>query len=138
MLNTKERFKQIEMDTVQQEPLFTDLTPEAAAIVEGGASFQAPVKFDSSLTTRRFSVRSGGNIYLVNDTQGGDDLYIKATVRNVNTGKKTSTKSVRGLVDGRGGVVEWTGMRGGTYVIDLSDTKDGKYVTGKIGVGYAA
>ncbi|MEH2079243.1 MAG: beta/gamma crystallin-related protein [Nostoc sp.] len=37
MLSTKENLKQIEMDTIQQEPLFTELTPEAAATVEGGA-----------------------------------------------------------------------------------------------------
>ncbi|MEH2289034.1 SH3 domain-containing protein [Nostoc sp.] len=36
MLNTKENLKQIEMDTIQQELLFTELTPEAAATVEGG------------------------------------------------------------------------------------------------------
>lgn len=37
MLNTK--VKQIEMDTIQQEPLFIELTPEAAATVEGGILF---------------------------------------------------------------------------------------------------
>lgn len=37
MLSTKEYFKQIEMDTIQEEALFTELTPEAAATVEGGA-----------------------------------------------------------------------------------------------------
>ncbi|HYX14854.1 MAG TPA: hypothetical protein VE944_10910 [Nostoc sp.] len=36
MLSTKENLKQIEMDTIQQEPLLTELTPEAAATVEGG------------------------------------------------------------------------------------------------------
>ncbi|WP_298916410.1 hypothetical protein [uncultured Nostoc sp.] len=39
MLNTKEHFKEIEMDTIQQEPLFTKLTPEAAATVQGGILF---------------------------------------------------------------------------------------------------
>ncbi|BBD69334.1 hypothetical protein NIES4072_33400 [Nostoc commune NIES-4072] len=36
MLSTKENLKQIQMDTIQQEPLLTELTPEAAATVEGG------------------------------------------------------------------------------------------------------
>lgn len=40
MLNTKENLKQIEMDTIEQELLFTKLTPEAAATVEGGVSFK--------------------------------------------------------------------------------------------------
>ncbi|MEH2329877.1 SH3 domain-containing protein [Nostoc sp.] len=39
MLNTKENLKQIEMDTIQQELLFTELTPEAAATVEGGLQY---------------------------------------------------------------------------------------------------
>ncbi|WP_298916413.1 SH3 domain-containing protein [uncultured Nostoc sp.] len=44
MLSTKENLKQIEMDTIQQEPLFTELTPEAAATVEGGAIFTYTTK----------------------------------------------------------------------------------------------
>lgn len=44
MLNTKEHFKQIEMDTIQQELLFTELTPEAAATVEGGRTFTYTTK----------------------------------------------------------------------------------------------
>lgn len=39
MLNTKEYCNQLEMDTIQQEPLFTELTPEAAATVEGGVLY---------------------------------------------------------------------------------------------------
>ncbi len=53
MLNTKEHFKQIEMDTIQQEPLFTELTPEAAATVEGGAWYKVSgVNAKSSLNIR--------------------------------------------------------------------------------------
>ncbi|MEH1948585.1 MAG: SH3 domain-containing protein [Nostoc sp.] len=52
MLNTKEYFKQIEMDTTQQEPLLTELTPEAAATVEGGILFRVVVDPGSSLNIR--------------------------------------------------------------------------------------
>ena len=54
MLNTKEHLKQIEMNTIQQEPLLTDLTPEAAATVEGGVLYRVVLKDpNSSLTIRR-------------------------------------------------------------------------------------
>ncbi|MFN6527830.1 hypothetical protein [Nostoc sp. ChiSLP03a] len=44
MLSTKENLKQIEMDTIQQEPLLTELTPEAAATVEGGRTLTYTTK----------------------------------------------------------------------------------------------
>ncbi|MEH2079241.1 MAG: SH3 domain-containing protein [Nostoc sp.] len=53
MLSTKENLKQIEMDTIQQEPLFTELTPEAAATVEGG------IKFRADIDSGRLNIRSG-------------------------------------------------------------------------------
>lgn len=135
MLNTKEHFKQIEMDTIQQEPLFTELAPEAAAVVEGGlASFGADVDFDRYLPTRSFSVRPGGNITLASNTSSGpDDKIFSASVRNVNTGRITPPKSVR---VGNGTITKWTGMRGGTYSIDLRDTQDNINVVGRIGVAY--
>ena len=53
MLSTKEYFKQIEMDTIQQEPLLTELTPEAAATVEGGVLYRVVLRNPrSSLTIR--------------------------------------------------------------------------------------
>ncbi len=138
MLNAKEHCKQIEMDTIQQEPLFTELTPEAAAVVEGGAgigSFGANVNFDTYLPTRSFSVRPGGDIALASYTRSGaNNPSFTAAVRNVNTGNVTKpAKSVR---VGNGIITTWTGMRGGTYSIDLRDTKDNVYVVGRIGVGY--
>ncbi|MEH1942413.1 MAG: hypothetical protein V7L01_19665 [Nostoc sp.] len=53
MLSTKENLKQIEMDTIQQEPLLTELTPEAAATVEGGLLYRVVLKDpNSSLNVR--------------------------------------------------------------------------------------
>jgi hypothetical protein len=119
----------------QCEQLFTDLTPEAAAVVEGGGSFSSNINFDSYLSTRSFYVRPGGSIALLSRTKSSrDNLFFNAAVRNVNTGNSTPPKSVR---VGNGIITRWTGMRGGTYKIDLTDTKDNIYVSGRIGVGYS-
>ncbi|MEH2415055.1 hypothetical protein [Nostoc sp.] len=59
MLNTKEHFKQIEMDTIQQEPLLTELTPEAAATVQGGILFTT-IGVTTTLNIRNApSIRTG-------------------------------------------------------------------------------
>ena len=136
MLNTK--VKQIEMDTIQQEPLFTELTPEAAAVVEGSgiSSFGERVKFDWYRDTKSFTVKSGGSITLSSSTTSGkNNKFFSAAVRNVKTGNSTPGKSVR---VGKGIFTRWTGMKGGTYKIDFRDTKDGVYVSGNIGVAYSS
>ena len=137
MLNTKEYFKQIEMDTIQEEPLFVELTSEAADLVGGGAglrSFGASVNFDTFLSTRSFIVRPGGGITLFSDTKSGrNNPSFSAAVRNVKTGNKTPSKSVR---VGNDIFTTWTRLRGGTYKIDFRDTKDNIYVSGVIGVAY--
>ncbi len=137
MLKTKEHFNQLEMDTLQQELLFTELTPDAAAVVEGGAgidSFGSTIKFDTSLSSRPFYVRPGGGITLVTSTKSSkNNRFFNAIIRNVNTGNTTPRKSVRvgNLI-----TTQWNKIRGGTYRIDFKDTKDGIYVTGTIGVAY--
>lgn len=134
MLNNK--VKQTEMDTIQHEPLFTELTPEAAASVGGSGSFGSDIKFDTYLPTRSFTVKAGGTIALAsNTTSGKNNRYFSAAVRNVKTGNSTPGKSVR---VGNGIITTWTGMKGGTYKIDLRDTKDNIYVSGRIGVGYTS
>lgn len=141
MLNIKERIESIRMDTIQQEPLFTELTPEAAAAVEGGAkaNFREDVKFDFFRSTRSFNVRPGGGIKLYTNTGSPpSNPSFKAAVRNVKTGKSTPTE----IVQIGGGtfplLTEWTNMRGGTYKIDFVDTKDGINVNGVINVEYDA
>lgn len=42
---------------IQNKQLFTDLTPEESAVVEGGALFSANFKFDNYMTTRTFTNR---------------------------------------------------------------------------------
>jgi hypothetical protein len=54
MLNTKENLKQIEAYTIQQKPLFTELTPEAAATIEGGV---ATYLFETKNVTSRLNIR---------------------------------------------------------------------------------
>ncbi len=54
MLSTKEYCNQLEMDTIQQEPLFTELPPEAAATVEGGV---ATFLFKTKGVTSRLNIR---------------------------------------------------------------------------------
>lgn len=137
MLSTKENLKQIEMDTIQQEPLLTELTPEASAVVQGGVIrlFRRDnINFDTLLSTPTFTVRPGGSISLSSSTQSGNNnRFFSAAVRNVNTGNSTPPKSV--LV-GNGTVTTWTGIRGGSYKIDLTDTKDNIFVSGRILVSY--
>jgi hypothetical protein len=134
MLNAKEYFNQIEMDTIQQEPLFTELTPEAAAVVEGGASFNSPVKFDNLLTSREFNVRPGGTIKLISDTKSArSNPNFTARIRNVNT-NNSNEKEVSVGKD----TTTWTDIRGGKYVIDFRDDKDGVFVTGNIKVDYTS
>ena len=79
MLTTKENLKQIEMDTIQQEPLLTELTPEAAATVEGGVLYRVVLKDrNSSLNVRSLPnttkssqiIRSLRNGTLINATVG--------------------------------------------------------------------
>lgn len=134
MLNTK--VKQIEMDTIQQEPFFTELTAEAAAVVEGSGSFGSDIRFDWSLPTRSFRVRAGGTIALAsNTTSSPNNRYFSARVTNVYTGNSTRAKLVR---VGQGIMTTWTKMKAGTYRINLTDTRDGIYVSGRIGVGYTS
>ncbi|MGF2033874.1 MAG: hypothetical protein RMZ43_000855 [Nostoc sp. CmiVER01] len=125
------------MDTIQQELLFTELTPEAAAVVEGGAgidSFGSTINFDTSLSSRSFNVRPGGGITLVTSTKSGkNNRSFNAIIRNVKTGNTTPPKSVK---VGNSITTQWDKIRGGTYKIDFKDTKDGIYVTGTIGVAY--
>ena len=105
MLNTKEYFKQIEMDTIQQEPLFTELTPEAAATVEGGAWYQVSgVKAKSSLNIRS-SPTLGNNI--ISSYPNGAIIDATSTVRG---GFRKLTKSeIQRLTMGR--TIGWVANR---------------------------
>lgn len=141
MLNTKEQIKSMEMAITQQEPLLTDLAPEAAAVVEGGAkaNFREDVKFDFFRSTRSFNVRRGGGIKLYTNTGSApSNPSFKVAVRNVKTGKSTPAE----IVQVGGGtfplLTEWTNMRGGAYKIDFVDKKDGINVNGVINVEYDA
>lgn len=68
MLSTKENLKQIEMDTIQQEPLLTELTPEAAATVEGGVLYTT-----RNVTTRlRIRERPNTNSRIIDSFRPGE------------------------------------------------------------------
>lgn len=134
MLNTKEYCNQLEMDTIQQEPLFTELTPEAAAVVEGGGRFDSTVEFDTSLTSRSFNVRPGGTIKLTSNTKSAaSNRSFAAIIRNVNTNNSNGK-----VVSVGKDTTTWTDIRGGKYVIDFRDDKDGVFVTGNIRVDYTS
>lgn len=65
MLNTEGYLKQIEMDTIQQEPLFTELSSEAAATVEGGVRYG---RFTTKNVTSVLNIRRGpGTNYSIAD-----------------------------------------------------------------------
>lgn len=132
MLNNKENFNQLEMDTIQQEPLFTELAPEAAAVAEGSGGFSEKVNFDAYDSTQRFSVKPGGTINLTTNTSSGkNNRYFSAAIRNVNT-NNTNTKSVKVGKD----TIKWTGVRGGIYQIVFTDTSDRVRVSGTANVSY--
>ncbi|MDZ8238730.1 hypothetical protein [Nostoc sp. ChiQUE01b] len=118
----------------QHEQLFTELTPEAAAVVEGGGSFKSTVKFDTFLTSRAFNVRSGGTIKLTSNTKSAkSNPSFAAIIRNVNTNNANGKVASVGK-----DTTTWTNIRGGKYVIDFRDDKDGIFVTGNIRVDYTS
>ena len=117
------------------EPLFTDLPLESAAVVEGGGSFGFPINFDSFQSTGPFRVRPGGAIAFASKTISSIwNRYFSASIRNVTTGARTEPKLIRVGQD----ITSWTGMRGGTYRLELYDTRDGIRVSGSGGVGYTS
>ncbi|NEQ26618.1 MAG: hypothetical protein F6K28_47850 [Microcoleus sp. SIO2G3] len=112
-----------------------DLTDAAAAVVEGGrGSFGYSVRFDTFLPSRSFFVPRGGNIaFAANTGSSPSNKFFTAVLRNLNTGNTTS-KIV--AVGNRKSVV-WKGVRGGSYRIDLVDTRDGIFVSGAAGIAYS-
>ncbi len=121
----------------QHEQLFTELTPAEGAVVEGGGNFREYLSFDDKFTTDPFQVSPGATIILDSNTDNLSDISnptFSANIRNVNTGRTTPLKSVR---VGSGITTTWTNVRGGTYVIDLKDSKDKNYVRGYIDVAYS-
>ncbi|MEC4819102.1 MAG: hypothetical protein SAK29_38390 [Scytonema sp. PMC 1069.18] len=118
----------------QHEQLFTELTSEAAAVIEGGGSFNSTIKFDTFLTSREFDVRPGGTIKLIsNTTSASSNTSFAAIIRNVNTNNSNGK-----IVSVGKDTTTWTDIRGGTYVIDFRDDKDGVYVSGDIRVEYTS
>ncbi|WP_026734196.1 hypothetical protein [Fischerella sp. PCC 9605] len=117
----------------QHEQLFTELTPEEAAVIEGSGAFVEDIRFDTYDTTRSFYVPPGGDIILTSTTQSGkNNRLFTASIRNLKT-NNTNAKTVR---VGRGIRTEWKGVRGGNYKIDFRDTKDGVFVSGRANVSY--
>lgn len=139
-MNTKEQNNSTEMDTIQKKSLFTKLSPEAAAAVEGGySSFDENVNFDDKALTRSFKVRSGSDITFWSYVSSpSSNRYFNARVINVKTGHSTRTQrvSVPTYNTGNWDPTVWTNMKGGTYTIEFTDDKDRKYVKGQIQVVY--
>lgn len=122
------------MKDFQHEQLFTELTAAEAAAVEGGASFNSTVNFDTFLTSRVFNVRPGGTIKLTSDTKSASsNPDFGAIIRNVNTNNSNGK-----IVNVGKDTTTWTDIRGGRYVIDFRDDKDDVFVTGKIRVDYTS
>jgi hypothetical protein len=118
----------------QHKQLFTELTPEAAAVIEGGASFSEHVRFDGYDRTRVFNVRPGGTIKLFSNTKSApSNKSFGAIIRNVDTNNSNGKVASVGR-----DTTTWTDIRGGRYVIDFRDDRDGVFVTGKIKVDYTS
>lgn len=99
----------------QYEQLFTELTPEAAAVVEGGASFTENIKIDPYDVTKVFHVRPGGTIKLFSNTKSApSNRTFGAIIRNVDTNNSNGKEANVGR-----DTTTWTDIRGGRYVIDF-------------------
>lgn len=119
------------MKDFQHEQLFTELTPEAAAVVEGGKSFSENIRIDPYDRTRVFNVRPGGTIKLFSDTKSApSNRDFAAIIRNVDTNNSNGKIASVGK-----DTTTWTDIRGGRYVIDF---RDDKLVTGNIKVDYTS
>lgn len=121
----------------QHEQLFTELTAAEAAVVEGGGSFYSDVDFDYKQSTRSFFVKPGGTINLISNTYNSSKTFTQnptfyATIRNVDTDATNQKDAYVGL-----DTTTWTNVRGGNYVIDFRDLKDGNYVFGDVKVSYS-
>jgi hypothetical protein len=97
MLNTKEDFKQIEMDTIQQEQLFTDVTPEQAETISAAAltGSYADAPFGrASATLSRSGPKSFNVRYLsvFDEKANGYAVYAKFQAQAGNTILTTPTK----------------------------------------------
>ena len=115
----------------QHQQLFTELTPEAAAVVEGGASFSENIRINPYDRTRIFNVRPGGTIKLFsNTTSAPGNRNFGAIIRNVDTNNSNGKLASVGR-----DTTTWTDIRGGRYVIDF---RDNKLVTGNIRVDYTS
>ncbi|BAY47997.1 hypothetical protein SAMD00079811_56160 [Scytonema sp. HK-05] len=66
------------MNTIEHEPLFTDLTPEQAAILEGGVETYCP--YTTQGVTSRLNIRSGpGTQYdVVDHWNPGEVKYLQS------------------------------------------------------------
>ncbi len=118
----------------QHEQLFTELTPEAAAVFEGGGSFTSTINFDTFVTSREFNVQPGGTIKLTTNTSSApSNKDFGAIIRNVDTNNSNGK-----VVSVGKDTTTWTDIRGGRYVIDFRDDKDGVFVTGNIRVDYTS
>ncbi|WP_169220488.1 hypothetical protein [Brasilonema sp. UFV-L1] len=111
-----------------------ELTAAEAAVVEGGGSFSENVNFDSYEKTREFYVQPGGTIKLTSNTKSASsNSSFGAIIRNVDTNNSNGKIASVGK-----DTTTWTDIRGGRYVIDFRDDKDGVFVTGDIRVDYTS
>lgn len=116
----------------QHEQLFTELTPAEAAVVEGGATFVSSVDFDDIETSLRFNVRAGGTITLRSSTKNSRSIRRNPEFGAVIINLASGNKSSKVVKVGSNVTTKWTNVRGGDYVIEFRDTRDGVRVAGGI------
>ena len=122
--------------------LFTDLTPEQASVVEGGAKlFETSIDFDFYLTSRTFKNNRGSKIETLLETQSTGSNFLNRNNKEYNVllqrltkgNFKTIAKSTA-PIDGNKSIT-WTNLnRGDKLRLAFTDAEDGKRIDGSLTV----
>lgn len=128
------------MQDFQHEQLFTDLTSEEAAVVEGGALvLNTSVDFDTLLYSRSFKNNVGSKIEADLSTRGTgasnpSNTSYNVTLQRLTGGRYQDIRSATAPINGSKNIV-WSGLgTGDTLRLRFDDQKDGKRIVGSLKV----
>jgi hypothetical protein len=124
----------------QHEQLFTELTSEEAAVVEGGKLLlNTTVNFDTVLYSRSFKNNIGTKIVSAHNTHATgaakpSNTSYKITLQRLTGGKFLDIEHITLPINWAGDVT-WPGVSiGDTLRFKFNDEQDGKKITGSLKV----